>query len=275
MKIFGIGKSVLRRFFLSALRMMNPGDITIKHHWVPLRKLVLHSFKHKGYWWHGKKREQETIDKFYKLISQGDTVIEVGGHIGYFSIIYSSLAGDNGKLFVFEPGKNNLNYTEKNLAPLENVTLIKKAVSNENGTVEFYLENLTGQNNSILKDYHQLEGNIKASGLDNINIEHVKVSCITLDTFVEESIQDKVNFIKIDIEGAELLALKGAAKVLKEHSPNMMIEVTSDAAEVFDILTSLEYLLFTPSGTKIVEPNDLAGNIFCLNSEETGATLFH
>lgn len=269
MKLFGLRDSIFRQLVLSIFRKINLGDITIKHHWIPSRKIMLHSFKHKGYWWHGKKREHETIDKFNKLINNNDTVIEIGGHIGYFSIIYSSLVGNKGKLFVFEPGANNLDYTEKNLSPLNNTFLIKKAISNENGIVTFYLEDLSGQNNSIIKDYHLLEGNIKLSGLNNIHVDSVDIPCITLDSFVKKSIEDNISFIKIDIEGAELLALQGATNVLKEHKPNMMIEVTSDAKEVYDILTNFQYSLYTPSGKKITASNNLEGNIFCLNSKKS------
>lgn len=269
MKLFGLRDSLFRRLALSIFQKINLGDVKIKHHWVPSKKLMLHSFKHKGYWWHGRNREKETIDKFYKLIDSDDTVIEVGGHIGYFSIIYSSLVGDAGKLYVFEPGENNLNYTESNLNVLKNTVLIKKAVSESNGVVEFYLENLSGQNNSIIKDYHLLEGNIKLSGLNNVKVKTVKIPSITLDTFVKGLVENRVSFIKIDIEGAELLALKGAINIMRSNKPNIMVEVTSDAKEVFNILKEYEYFLYLPDGTEVTDHKIMSGNIFCLNSTES------
>lgn len=269
MKIFGIRNSLFRRLILSVFRKINLGDIKIKHHWIPSKNITLHSFKHKGYWWHGKKREKETIDKFYKLISSGDTVVEVGGHIGYFSIIYSFLVGNSGKLYVFEPGVNNLNYTEKNLKNLENTFLIKKAISDSNGMVNFYLEDLTGQNNSIIKDYHLLEGNIKLSGINDVEVNSVQIPSITLDTFITGSVKNSISFIKIDIEGAEFLALKGAEQLLKNNKPNMMIEVTSDTQNVFDILKLYQYIMYLPSGKKVTNPKQMIGNIFCLNSDES------
>jgi hypothetical protein len=48
---------LLRRLLLPLLAKVNPGDIHIGHHWVPGRKVFLHSFKHKGQWYHGGNRE--------------------------------------------------------------------------------------------------------------------------------------------------------------------------------------------------------------------------
>ncbi|MDB4372199.1 FkbM family methyltransferase [Mariniblastus sp.] len=193
--------------------------------------------------------------------------MEVGGHIGYLSIVFSSLIGDNGKLYVFEPGENNLAYTERNLNSLSNTSLIKKAVSNTNGTVELFLEDLTGQNNSIVENYHQFESNVKNSGVNDVQINSTTIPCITLDKFVQESIEGKISFIKIDIEGAELMALQGATDILRSHGPGLMVEITVGSREVFELLTSSGYKLFTPSGKKITDPEQISGNTFCWKTD--------
>ena len=99
--------SRLRRLLLPLFARINPGDITIRHHFTqqPFR---LHSFKHKGYWFHGAKREQSTMALFAKLINPGDVVVEVGGHIGYIAVYFSHLVGDvsafaNGNHFCLHP----------------------------------------------------------------------------------------------------------------------------------------------------------------------------
>ena len=89
-------------------------DISIKHHWTR-RKLKLHLFKHKGYWYHGKRRENASMQLFDRLIHAGDNVVEVGGHIGYISLFFSKLVGNQGGVMVFEPGVNNLPYIRKNI----------------------------------------------------------------------------------------------------------------------------------------------------------------
>jgi FkbM family methyltransferase len=51
-----------------------------------------------------------------KLIRSGETIVEIGGHIGYLSIYLSDLVGPQGRVYVFEPGPNNIPYIRKNIA---------------------------------------------------------------------------------------------------------------------------------------------------------------
>jgi predicted O-methyltransferase YrrM len=90
-------------------------DAKMQHHWVPNTKFKLNTFKHKGYWYHGKSREHETMMIFRNLIKENNVVVEVGGHIGYISIFFSHLVGVNGRVIVFEPGTNNLPYITDNI----------------------------------------------------------------------------------------------------------------------------------------------------------------
>jgi FkbM family methyltransferase len=264
--VFGVRNSLARRAALRVLRTVNPGDITIRHHWTgaPLR---LHSFKHKGYWWHGKRRERATIERFYKLIGPGDTVIEVGGHIGYFAMLYASLVGPSGAVRVFEPGENNLPYLRRNLANMPHVAVIEEAVSNQAGEVTFWLEDLSGQNNSIIEDYYLLEGNIALAGLDGgVTKRAVHVPCTTLDIFARspELGGRAIDFIKIDVEGAELLVLQGAATLLATTRPAMMVEVTREAEPIFELLQKVDYRLSLADGTIVTRAEQMNGNIFCL-----------
>src|SRR5687767_3598700 len=101
--------SIWRKPVLTLLKLFNR-DISIRHHWVKQR-LVLNLYQHKGYWYHGKERERANIENCYRLLSGEDVVFEVGGHIGYLSQIYASIAK---KVVVFEPGENNLQYLRQN-----------------------------------------------------------------------------------------------------------------------------------------------------------------
>ena len=263
---FGTRNSVFRRFALKLFRKMNPGDITIKHHWTG-DSFSLHSFKHKGYWWHGKKREQQTIQRFQRLIKPGDTVIEVGSHIGYFSVLYAQLVGPTGRVFAFEPGDNNLPYIRANLARHPNAEIIEKAVSDQNGIVKFWLEDLSGQNNSMVENYHLLDGNIALAGLgSDVHKREVQVPSITLDTFVEQiGLQNlSPNFIKIDVEGAELFVLRGAKNLLSQRQIPLMVEVTCDAEPIFALLRKAGYRMHLENGDELASSATMVGNIFCL-----------
>src|SRR5690349_12289207 len=110
MKLNEIG--LLRRILIPLLNRWSPGDITLRHHWTG-ESVRLHSFRHKGYWYHGRRREEETMRLFSQLLKPGDSVIEVGGHIGYISLYFKALV-EHGDVFVFEPGANNLPYIRQN-----------------------------------------------------------------------------------------------------------------------------------------------------------------
>ena len=142
----------LRSMVIPLLARFNPGDVTIKHHWTgdPLR---LHSFLHKGYWFHGRSREADTLELLSRLLGHGDRVVEVGAHIGYFTILFSRLVGPGGRVTVFEPGENNLTYLRVNTRALANVVIREEAVGSTVGTADFYLESISGQNNSLIEGY--------------------------------------------------------------------------------------------------------------------------
>ena len=79
--------SPFRRLIIPLLRRFNIGDIRIRHHYVD-RRILLHSFRHKGYWFHGRRREQETMETLQRLVKPSDCVIDVGGHIGYLTVFF-------------------------------------------------------------------------------------------------------------------------------------------------------------------------------------------
>jgi FkbM family methyltransferase len=254
---------LLRNIFLPIFRVLNPGDITIRH---PLTKLPirLHSFKHKGYWFHGSNREKSTMRLFSELIHAGDTVFEIGGHIGFITQYFSTLVGTSGRVVVFEPGENNLPYLKANTSKLTNVSIIENAVSDIEGTVRFYLEDLTGQNNSILADYSKFLENEKAANTKAKKVTR-EVHSTRIDSFRSSS-GTTPTFIKIDIEGAELSALQGMPELLSSDPPMLMVEITENHISVTELLSDYGYNLYAPRSRVQLAPNEISGNTFCLHS---------
>jgi predicted methyltransferase len=155
MKRFLATLPFVRFLFLKIIKIF-AFDTKITNPWT--RGVLLNTYRHKGYWYYGRSREQETMEIFGKYIKKGDVVIEIGGHIGFITQYFSSLAGDNGKVIVFEPGSNNLPYIKSNTVNLSNVFLEEKAVADVCGKAVFYEDDITGQNNSLLSDYHGASG---------------------------------------------------------------------------------------------------------------------
>jgi FkbM family methyltransferase len=225
----GIRIAVLRLF-----RRVNPGDVTIRHHWTgkPFR---LHSFRHKGYWWYGRNRERETMEMFAKLIGKNDIVWEVGAHIGYLTVFFCLLSS---RVTAFEPSAENLKYLSRN-APANARIVPAAATEEEAENVPLYTENLTGQNCSLLPDYREFDINAKLAGYTaQRSVEHVRA--VSLDSYSVRT-SEVPDFVKIDVEGAELEVLRGMTRILADRGPRLMVEMTDRENEVVALLGRFGY----------------------------------
>jgi FkbM family methyltransferase len=252
-------KRFLRRAYMPLLKMA-AFDFRLRHHWVPNRKFALNSFKHKGYWYHGLSRERRSMELFARLIKPGMTVLEVGGHIGYMSIYFDHLVGDAGRVIVFEPGSNNLPYIRQTVAGCHVIKLEEKGVGSRNGSMDFFEESLTGQNNSFVQNFEGLAANREVSFVD-VNVTARKVEVVTLDSYCKNIAPD---FIKIDVEGFEYDVLLGAAETLQK-TPRLMVEVQKNQIAIFTILKAAGYLLFDDQGNEAKADGGPVINIFCLH----------
>lgn len=262
---FALEKVVwLRRLVIPLFARINLGDISIRHHYTD-DFVKLHSFKHKGYWYHGKAREQETMHAFKDIISPGDRILEVGGHIGYITQWFSRLVGSTGEVIVFEPSEENRAYLTVNVAGKANIVVRAAALSERVGHIKFYLDNTSGQNNSILENYDQARTVAESAGIP-LKKRVVEVESDTLDNLYLQGL--KPTLIKIDVEGAEMQVLNGGRQMLGQLQPMLMVEVTNHQTEVFDLLTDSGYKLFSPHGEMITTAASLNDNIFGFASRD-------
>lgn len=263
----------LRRALIPFFRRVNPGDITIRHHWTGER-IVLHSFRHKGYWFHGRERERESMVLCARLIRDGDVVFDVGGHIGYMALYFASLVGDCGRIFSFEPAPSNLPYIRANVerAIHKNVVLVEQAIGAENGFTTFWSEELTGQNGSIIPGYSAVDTTAKSHGV-RAQTREVTVEVVTLDSFAGR-VGVAPSFAKIDVEGAESLVLRGMGDILAGARPRIMIEVTNEPERVFATLAGADYLLFDEKQRSLSHRGEFAEagpNLFAIPAEDSEA----
>ena len=251
---------LLRRLALYVFARVNPGDIHIRHHYTGER-IRLHSFRHKGYWYHGRNRERDVMAAFAQLVRPGDRVLEAGGHIGYVTLYLAQLAGPAGAVAVFEPGSNNLPYLRANVTGRPNVTVHPAALGREPGELELHLEDLTGQNNSLIPDFHVLRANQRNAVRATVRTQRVPVT--TIDEHVAGT-GAAPDFIKLDIEGFEREALLGAAGTLERHHPRIMVEVQTHHREITGMLHGLGYRLYRANGDPTAEITRDRENIFAL-----------
>lgn len=172
------------------------------------------------------------------LVRPGDTVVDVGANIGYFSIVAARAAGPTGHVLAFEPVPRVRQSLQANLRlnDLPNVSVHSEALSAASGEATFYLG-------------PQLD-----TGLGSLRAladgEEIRIRQVRFDDLWDGS--RRVALVKIDVEGAELLVLEGMAECLARDRPEILLEVTdqylrglgSSAEALFTFLTSRGYSFY-------------------------------
>lgn len=144
-----------------------------------------------------------------KMVTEGDVVVDVGAHIGYYTLIFAKCVGNGGIVFAFEPEPNNFSLLSKNIEinGYKNVNLEQLAISDFDGTCVLYTFNTSSGANRI---YKPLEKNYK-------NSKPIQIKAISLDDYFTNRPENKIDLIKIDVEGAEFNVLKGMQNIMKKN----------------------------------------------------------
>lgn len=155
--------------------------------------------------------EPESQELFQKVIRNGFVVYDLGANNGIHSLLFSRLSGSGGKVYSFEPLKSNCIEIAQN-AKLNNanITIVNAAVGEKSGETTFHL------------GLHDKQGSLVGIGVESGQTINVEV--ITLDGFISNG-NPAPDFIKIDIEGAESLALAGFEKLFDSVQPILFIEL--------------------------------------------------
>jgi FkbM family methyltransferase len=147
--------------------------------------------------------EQYVYDEYLKYyeLKRGDVVVDVGAHIGVFCVRASRAVGEEGKVLAIEPDPSNLELLNRNIRAnsVRNVVVIGKAVYGRRGRERLYLSP------------HRASHSLYKQGYRWIEVEADTLDCILAGSCV------KADFIKMDIEGAEVEALKGMNETLRKH----------------------------------------------------------
>src|SRR5215210_2856512 len=163
------------------------------------------------------RHEDDIIERF--LPKQGDIVVDIGAHMGRYTIISSKRVGPNGKVVAIEAHPNNFEMLNRNikLNQLTNVVPLNYAVYSKETKIKLYLPEVeSGYTiyNTIMYDRARTED------------KFVEVNANTLDHLLQLKGIMEINWVKIDVEGAEFEVLKGASNVLsKSKDIALLIEV--------------------------------------------------
>jgi FkbM family methyltransferase len=168
--------------------------------------------------------ERFAIQMLKDHFEKGDYFIDIGAHIGYFSLVASRLVGSKGRVYAFEPEPNNFAQLLKNIEAngCNNIVPLQKAVSNVTGICDLRLDKQSGCHSLYLAPEQ---------------IGTIKVDTTTLDDFFSMERWPSISLIKMDAQGGEGHILEGARNLLKRN-PNlkMIIEWWAEGLEAAGVL---------------------------------------
>jgi len=175
-----------------------------------------------------------------KIIKKSDVVLDIGANIGYYTLIFAKLVGDSGKVFSFEPESENFKILKKNVEinGYNNVILEQKIVSNNDGISTLYVSEKAGSHRIYKSDDY---------------IQSFEIESISVDNYLEKNNINKIDFIKIDVEGAELNVLQGIQKILDsnehiilftEFSPNQIKSCGLEPTDMINFLLNNKFKIY-------------------------------
>jgi FkbM family methyltransferase len=191
-----------------------------------LLELDLNEFSQKSMWnffSEGKLYEPETSNLFCKILKPGDTFIDAGGHIGYFSLLASSIVGKDGLVFTFEPEDSNRAHILQNIInnQITNIQVSELALGDSEADLEFYI-NADNDGGHAFWDVSRHDYNRKSREQMETRVIHQT----SLDHHFANSDLGNLTLIKMDIEGSEYNALIGGKETLiRYHYPTVILEM--------------------------------------------------
>ena len=144
--------------------------------------------------------------------------IDIGAHVGYYTLLAAKLVGPTGKVYAFEPAPGDHDTLLKNieLNDYMNITATNMALSDQNSTATIYFSGLDTGRHSLYQHGLPEQGS-------------AVVETTTLDNYLESQGQPNIDLIKIDVEGAEVSVLDGMSQLLL-RSPNLKLIIEFNPA---------------------------------------------
>lgn len=211
-----------------------------------------YKYYHEGY-------EKESFQFIKQHVKPGNLVLDVGGHIGLYAISFAKLVGHAGKVYTFEPTPSTngiLRETIKLNGLQKTITVQNEAISKQKGETYFYIsDNLTDNSNSLV-NYEKPR-----------STKGIKVRLLSIDDFARP-LKTKIDFIKIDVEGAELDAVLGAKETMLRDKPWCILAIHphqikskgDSLEEIWDVVAGYKY-------TTLLNGKEIDKSFFCKQSD--------
>ncbi len=209
-----------------------------------------------------------------RYLKPGMVFVDGGANTGVFTFTAASLVGPTGRVLAFEPGSTCSAALRQSVAlnRWPHVTIHQQALSDHSGTARFY--------------HHMDQENAFSLG-SHENSSYDEVAIVSLDEIAQSEHLSRVDFIKLDVEGAEELVLRGAKNVLQQWRPIVLFEVNKDAISRLHLnhdgacqaLQSHGYQLFELADDDALNPDfqvpEQVGNLLAVPAEKAAAEVAH
>lgn len=186
--------------------------------------------------------EADIVAIMFRAIKEGDTVVDVGANVGYFTCLMAALVGPTGKVYSFEPASENLHKLCKNIALNEFINVVRvvsKVAWDREGFGDLYIS-ADDSGGNALWDPAKWHENVKSQrhGCDRETVEATTLDAVVVD-------RSRLSFIKIDTEGCEVQVLKGAQYILRQCRPTVVAELSHFAlSQMGETEATLRGLMF-------------------------------
>ena len=185
--------------------------------------------------------EREVFRALEHHVRPGDTVLDVGANVGVYTMLLARWIAPSGRVHAFEPAPDAFRLLTDHLAlnGLSHAAVVTRAaVGDDIGRVQFRTVGAGGLGHTVAVPLHHA----------TVGSDIIEVAATTIDAYCAEH-DLRPDLIKVDVEGAEMNVLRGAARTLIEHRPIVVVEVHPDAlrsrgvteATFCEFLASVEY----------------------------------
>jgi len=187
-----------------------------------------------------------------RCIRTRDTCLDIGANIGALTLALAKLAFE-GRVFAFEPSQQNYDFLATNLIrnDITNVSLQRCALWNQDGELTFsFIDELAAcsfVNDSVVgtSGLEKIRSVVTAEWAQRepLQVSTETIKCVKLDTWVEQKKIEQIDFIKLDVEGAEAAVLEGASRTIECFRPLLLTEYNPACAIQYFARRDFEYFI--------------------------------
>lgn len=216
-----------------------------------------YSTPYKAYQRYFSQYEHEQINFFTEMLKSGDTVLDIGAYQGDYALVAAKKVGKEGKVYAFEPDPDRYKILRENieLNSFTNIEALEIGCSDKDGYVNYECR----LQSPLQEEYKEIRFNLPEA---EYIPKFIRIKTVTVDSFLKlKNLTPKI--IKIDIEGWELLALRGMQNTLEKNitlflelHPTFLPKGQDDIEEIIKLLDEKKFKIFDWKNKSLINPKN-------------------